>query len=76
MREIWYAYKNSKYRDVICGAIFAFLGLPFLVWGVTIISEARESYMTLVGPVAGILVCLAFGLGSMFKNRKVTADIY
>jgi len=76
MKEIWCTYKNSKYRDVICGTIFAFLGLSFLFWGVTIIYEARESYMALVGPFAGIFICLAFGLGSMFKSRKITANIY
>lgn len=76
MKGLWYSYKNSKYRDVICGTVFAFSGLTFLIWGLTIISEARESYIALVGPFAGILLCLTCGLGSMFKHGKMTADIY
>ncbi len=71
MKIILHTLRRSKYNKLICGTIFAFLALPFFVWGVYIILQEKETYLEIVFPLLGILTCLLFGLLSMFRKEKI-----
>ncbi len=75
MKTILYTYQKSKYHNLICGAIFACLALPFLVWGLLIILRANETYIEILIPFAGVLICLLFGLHFMFREEKITEAV-
>ncbi len=70
MKGIRLAIRRSKYRKFIGGTIFACLALPFLVWGIYIILIENGTYLEIVIPFTGMLICLLFGLRSMFREEK------
>lgn len=62
--------RNSKYHKFISGIIFACLAFPFFVWGIYIILMANGAYLDIIIPFVGMLICLLFGLRSMFQKEK------
>lgn len=69
MMKIIHIYKLSKYKYFFRGTMFAFLAFPFLWWGFSMIIRESNSYMDMIYPFAGILICILFGFRSMFKQE-------
>lgn len=70
MNEITKTKMRTKYATFIKGIIFATLGTPFLIWGITVILKGESYYMDLIYPLIGILTCLFIGMYSMLHGEN------
>jgi hypothetical protein len=74
MKTLFKSYRISKYHKLINGVIFAFLAMPFFIWGLFIILQADHACFELIYPLVGMLICLIAGLRSMLtSSQKITA---
>ncbi len=71
MKEILTAIKRSKYYKLISGTIFACLAIPFVVWGIHIMLQNKETYLEIIIPLTGILACLLLGIYFMLQTDSI-----
>lgn len=70
MNQVTKTKIRTKYATFIKGIIFATLGTPFLIWGISVILKGDTYYMDLIYPFIGILSCLFIGMFSMLHGES------
>jgi len=63
-------FRDSRYSVFFKGSLCAFTSIPFLIWGLYIVTLGKD-YTDMLLPFVGILLSLSVGVYSMFHQKRL-----